>query len=118
MSLATSLQRVASQLITKFGGAVTIRRIGTGIYNPTTGTVSESDAEVSIRGVVQGVSSRSVNDLVRATDKLLLIAATDVNFKPLTSDEVIIGGVTHQVIDVQTIEQDNIAITYELVLRS
>jgi hypothetical protein len=31
---------------------------------------------------------------------------------------VVIGGVLHQVIRVTTIEQDNTAITYELILRA
>lgn len=102
----------------KFGSTTTIRRIGTGIYNPVTGTVSQANAETSIKGIIQGVNQRAVNDLVRATDKLLLIAAADVSFTPTTSDEIIISGITHQVIAVQTIEQDNTPITYELILRS
>lgn len=101
----------------KFGGVVTIKRQITGVYNPTTGTATTTAAETTIRGVLQAVNQRSVTDMVRTTDKVLLIAAADVTTAPTTDDEVIIGGVTHQVITVDTIEQDSIPITYELVLR-
>jgi hypothetical protein len=59
-----------------------------------------------------------VNDLIQAGDKKLIIAAFDLNgTTPKTADRVLIGGVTHQIIMVRTIEQDNTAITYELILR-
>jgi hypothetical protein len=41
-----------------------------------------------------------------------------VALTPSTADRVIISTVSHQIITVQTIEQDNQAITYELVLRA
>jgi hypothetical protein len=101
----------------KFGGTATIRRVTTGTYNPATGTVSESTSDTAVRGVLQDVNLREVNDLIRATDKRLLIAAADLAAAPTTADEVIITGATYQVIRVDTIEQDNTAITYELILR-
>jgi len=36
---------------------------------------------------------------------------------PTTADRVIIGGRSHQIIEIRTIEQDNTAITYEMILR-
>jgi len=56
--------------------------------------------------------------LIQATDKKLLIAAADVGTVPTTADEVIITGTTYQVVRVFTIEQDNTAITHELILRA
>ena len=118
MSLATSLRKTASKLMSKFGGATTIRRVSTGVYNATTGTVSQTTADTTVRGVLEDVNLREVNDLIQATDKRLLIAAADLNATPTTADEVVIGGTVYQVIRVTTIEQDNTAITYELILRA
>lgn len=117
MSLATPLRKVASKLMAKFGGTATIRFASPGVYNATTGTVSETISDVAVRGVLEDVNQREVNDLIQAGDKRLLIAAADVATAPSTDDRVLIGGVTHQVIRVDTIEQDNTAITYELILR-
>jgi hypothetical protein len=118
MSLANPLRKVASKLMAKFGGVATIRRVTPGVYNPTTGTASEVTADTVVRGVMEDVNVREVNDLIQSGDKRLTIAAADVTTAPVTADRVLIGGITHQVIRVTTIEQDNTAITHELILRA
>lgn len=117
MTLANPLRKVASKLMARFGGVAIIRRVAPGIYNPTTGTVSETTADTTVRGVLEDVNLREVNDLIQAGDKRLLIAAADIASAPTTADRVIIESRTLQVIEVRTIEQDNTAITYELILR-
>lgn len=118
MTLATPLRKVASKLMAKFGGTVTIRRVTPSTYNTTTGAITETTADTSVRGVLEDVNLREVNELIQAGDKRLTIAAADVTNAPTTTDRVLIGGISHQVIRVQTIEQDNTAITYELILRA
>ena len=118
MTLASPLRKVASKLMAKFGGVATIRRVTPGIYNPTTGTASETTADTAVRGVLEDVNVREVNDLIQSGDKRLTVAAADVTTAPVTADRVLIGGVTHQIIRVTTIEQDNTAITHELILRA
>lgn len=118
MALANPLRKVASKLMAKFGGVVTINRVTAGVYNPTTGTASEVIADTAVRGVLEDVNVREVNDLIQSGDKRLTVAAADVAAVPSTADRVLIGGVTHQVIRVTTIEQDNTAITHELILRA
>lgn len=117
MSLASSLGKVASKLVDKFGGEVTIRRVTPGTYNPTTGTSGETVVDTVIQGVLRDVTRREVGDLVQAGDKRLLIAATAVDATPTPADRVIVTGRSLQVIEVRTVEQDNTAITYELLLR-
>ncbi len=117
MTLAVPLRKVASKLMAKFGGVATLRRVTPGIYNPTTGTVSESTSDTALRGVLEDVSLREVNDLIQAGDKRLTIAAADTAAVPTTADRVIISNRSLQIIEVRTIEQDNTAITYELILR-
>ena len=118
MTLASPLRKVASKLMAKFGGVATIRRVTPGIYNPTPGTASETTADTAVRGVLEDVNVREVNDLIQSGDKRLTVAAADVTTAPVTADRVLIGGVTHQIIRVTTIEQDNTAITHELILRA
>jgi len=118
MTLATPLRKVATKLMSKFGGDVTLRTVTPGVYNPTTGTASEVTSDVIIKGVLEDVNAREVNDLIQAGDRRLTIAAADVSAAPTTADRVVISSVVHQVIRVTTIEQDNQPITYELILRS
>ena len=118
MTLATPLRKVATKLMSKFGGDVTLRTIATGIYNPTTGTASEVTSDASIKGVLEDVNAREVNDLIQAGDRRLTIAAADVTAAPTTADRLIIQGKVFQIVRIATIEQDNQPITYELILRA
>ena len=118
MALSGPLRKVASKVITKFGGEVTIRRITVGAYNTSTGTAAETTSDTVLRGVLEDVNVREVNDLIQSGDKRLTVAAADVAAVPSTADRVLIGGVTHQIIRVTTVEQDNTAITHELILRA
>jgi hypothetical protein len=117
MTLAVPLRKVASKLMAKFGGEVTIRRVTLGAYNTTTGTAAETTSDTAIRGVLEDVNLREVNDLIQTGDKRLIIAAADTAAVPTTADRVIISTRSLQVIEVRTIEQDNTPITYELILR-
>lgn len=117
MALATSLRSVASKLVAKFGGTATLRRVTVGSYNSTTGAVTETTTDTALRGVLQDVTKREVNDLIQAGDKRFIIAAADTSTVPTTADRVIIDNRNLQVVEVRTIEQDNTPITYELILR-
>ena len=118
MALASALQKTASKLMSKFGGALTYRRVTSGAYNASTGAVTETATDYAMRGVLQDVTAREANELIQAGDKRLFIAATDLAVTPSTADRVIISTVSHQIISVQTIEQESQPITYELVLRA
>ena len=118
MAFSSSLRKVANKVVSKFGGDVTVRIVTGGSYNTTTGAVTESESDSTIKGVLSDVALREVNELVQAGDKRLLIAASAVNTAPETKDRVVIGGVAHQIIQVNITEQDNTAIVYELILRA
>jgi hypothetical protein len=118
MALATSLRSVASKLMAKFGGEVTYRSVTAGAYNTTTGASAETVTNIDIRGVIEDVRRSEVNDLVQQGDKRLIIAALDLNgTTPTTADRIVLNNRSLQIIEVRTIEQDNTAITYELILR-
>jgi hypothetical protein len=117
MALSTSLRKTASKLMLKFGGEMTFRRITVGAYDPNTGTASSSASTSTVRGVLEDVAEREVNDLIRGTDKKLTVAAADLSFEPAVSDQVSVGGRTLQTIQVNRIEQDNTAIVFEIFLR-
>lgn len=117
MALATPLRKVASKLMARFGGAAVIRKTTTGVYNSTTGTASKANTDIALRGILEDINKREVNDLVQAGDKRLTIAAADITTAPTTADCVVINSRVHQIIRVTTIEQDNQPITHELILR-
>ena len=118
MALADSLARVASNVLKQFGGDVTVRIVAAGAYNTSDGTIAETESDTNIKGVVQNIAQSEVNELVQASDKRLIVAAKELATAPETKDRVVISSVVHQIVEVQTIDHDNTAITYELVLRA
>ena len=118
MALAGSLAKVASTLIGKFGADVTVRFVTAGAYNTTTGTVTESTSDTSIKGIVDSIGSREVEGLTKTTGKRLTVAASDLTTAPNPKDRVVISSVEYQIVTVNTQEQEGTAITYELFLRA
>lgn len=118
MALVDSLKKVSSKVIAKFGGDVTVRIVTAGAYDTSDGTIAETESDTTIKGILEDVSLREVNELVQAGDKRLTVAADDLTTAPETKDRVVISSVVHQIIRVETTEQDNTAITFELILRA
>jgi len=117
MSLANALKKAASASLKKLGGDVTIRQVTAGSYNTTTGAITESTSDTTIKGVVSNVARNEVNDLIESQDKRLTISAGDLTFAPTTKDRVVISSVEFKIIQVITEEQNNIPVKFDLILR-
>tara|TARA_R100001086_G_scaffold2073_1_gene1412 strand:+ start:175 stop:528 length:354 start_codon:yes stop_codon:yes gene_type:complete len=117
MSLANALKKAASKTLSKLGGDVTIRRVSTGSYNTSTGAITETTSDTTIKGVLDNVSRSQVNDLIESQDKILTISANDITFVPTTKDRVVISSVEFKIISISVNEQNNTPISFELVLR-
>ena len=117
MSIANSLKKAASSTIKVLGGDITYRRVTTGIYNPTSGSMSEVKTDVNIKGVVSNVARSEITDLVSSQDKRLTISAGDITFTPTTFDRVVIGSTEFKIVQINTNEQDNTAISFDIFLR-
>ena len=117
MSIAKALKKAASKTIKVLGGDITYRRVTTGIYNPTSGSMSEVKTDVNIKGVVSNVTRSEVSDLVSSQDKRLTISAGDITFTPTTFDRVVISGTEYKIIQINVNEQNNVAVSFDIFLR-
>ena len=117
MSLAKALKKAASASLKKLGGDVTIRQVTLGSYNTTTGAITESTSDTTIKGVLSNVTRNQVNDLIESQDKQRTISAGDITFVPTTKDRVVISSVEFKIIQVLTNEQNNTAVSFDLILR-
>ena len=117
MSLANALKKAASASLKKLGGDVTIRQVTVGAYNTTTGAITESTSDTTIKGALINVSKNQVNDLIESQDKLLTISAGDLTFAPTTKDRVVISSVEFKIIQVIVNEQNNTPVSFDLILR-
>tara|TARA_Y100000004_G_scaffold59041_1_gene65669 strand:+ start:13378 stop:13734 length:357 start_codon:yes stop_codon:yes gene_type:complete len=118
MGLAKGLKKVSSKTLLRLGGTVTIKRTTNSSYNDTTGEVIKDETSINVKGNLENVSSVEVNDLVSQEDKKLSISAEGLTFTPTTKDKVIISSIEYKIVRVDTNEQDNTAIYYDLFLRA
>ena len=116
--LSKSFRKVSSTVLGKLGGDVTFKRITHGSYDTATGSISESITSTTIKGILQNVNQREINDLIKENDKILTIAAKDLEQTPTTSDRVLIASIEYQIIRINTDENDNENIKYEIYLRA
>ena len=111
-----AIKNVAS--IQGFGQDVTIRTITAGSYNTTTGVISESNSDATVKAVLEDVNMREVNELIQAEDKKITISAGDVTTKPTTKDKVVISNILYNIIRVFTKTSVGTDISYTLFLRT
>ena len=96
---------------------MTIRQVTAGSYNTTTGAITETTSDTTIKGSLNNVNRSEVNDLIESQDKILTISAGDLTFVPTTKDRVVISSVEFKIISISINEQNNTPVSFELVLR-
>jgi hypothetical protein len=90
-------------------------------YNPTTGAVTGSDTNVSVKGVITRISSNEDEGLYQTTDVKIIIGANELgDYYPTEADRVQYpqAGVTREgkIINIQTARGDN-PIFHTLIVR-
>ena len=116
MSIANALKKVLSNK--KLSTDITFRSVSAGSYNTTTGVITETNTDTSIRGILEDINNREVNELIEATDKKINIAAASLSSTPTTKDKVIVGSVTYSIIRVETNQLANDKLTFVCYLRT
>jgi len=116
MSISNALKKVLTNK--KLSADITFRAVSAGSYNTTTGVITESNTDTSIRGVLEDINNREVNELIEATDKKINIAAASLSSTPTTKDKVIVGSVTYSIIRVETNQLANDKLTFVCYLRT
>ena len=116
MSIANALKKVLSNK--KLSADITFRSVSAGSYNTTTGVITETNTDTSIRGILEDINNREVNELIEATDKKINIAAASLSSTPTTKDKVIVGSVTYSIIRVETNQLANDKLIFVCYLRT
>jgi len=116
MSISNALKKVLTNK--KLSADITFRAVSAGSYNTTTGVITESNTDTSIRGVLEDINNREVNELIEATDKKINIAAASLSSTPTTKDKVIVGSVTYSIIRIETNQLANDKLTFVCYLRT
>ena len=113
---------VPASILSSWGQTLTFVKTTTPrTYNPTTGAVTGSDTNVSVKGVITRISSNEDEGLYQTTDVKIIIGANELgNYYPTEADRVQYpqAGVTREgkIINIQTARGDN-PIFHTLIVR-
>ena len=116
MGISSALKKVLTNK--KLSADITFRSVSAGSYNTTTGVITETNTDTTIRGVLENINLREVNELIEATDKKIQIAAASLSSTPTTKDKVIVGSVTYSIIRIETNQFANEKLSFVCYLRT
>ena len=115
MGISSAIKKVLTNK--KLSADITFRSVSAGSYNTTTGVITETNTDTSIKGVLEDINLREVNELIEATDKKIQIAAASLSSTPTTKDKVIVGSITYSIIRIETNQFANEKLTFVCYLR-
>ena len=118
MSKFKGFRQASSNILRAFGGSITYQQIATGLYNSSTGTISETITEHTIKGFLENVVNAEVNELISQNDKKLNVSAQDLTFTPTTKDKIIISSIEYKIIQIDTDMAENTDVKYIFYLRA
>ena len=116
MGISSALKKVLTNK--KLSADITFRSVSAGSYNTTTGVITETNTDTSIKGVLEDLNLREVNELIEATDKKIQIAAASLSSTPTTKDKVIVGSITYSIIRIETNQFANEKLSFVCYLRT
>lgn len=107
------------ELITEAGRDVKLVKPSGAIYDPVTGTYSGGAAnEVTVKAVFTHYKLKDVDgELIRADDKMCLVAASSLAAEPTTSDKIKEGSMEWAVVSVKVIKPGDVALLYKIQVR-
>ena len=110
-------RQVASDMVNKFGKAITLIRVTEGTYDLTSGTTTNTEVLSSINCVVTEFTSYDfVNGLAVQGDKKVIIAAQDVAI-PSLADKLTVDGVTYSIVSIGSTSSGELDAIYTLQAR-
>lgn len=109
------LAATAARLIAASGRNLTLRRHGTGAYDPATGEAASDPQDVTVRGVVTNYRRHEIDgQRVCAGDQRVLLGAASA---PAVGDAIVDGAVLLRVVAVQKIMPGDTALLYDVQAR-
>lgn len=111
-------------MLAKFGLPVTLKQQSGGTYNPATGSYSGGfEFEYPCTGLIRfpNFMGRGEQWLagveVQATDKFLLLAASDLEVEPAPGDKLDVGGVDYVILVSMPLEPGGVKLLYRVLAR-
>lgn len=100
---ASSFLDLAKFSINDFGAVVTLRKVDTENYDPTTGDLSTGATDYPTKGLIDHYGEYFIaQGLAAAGDRKVTLAASNLNVTPVQGDKIIIGTEVFDIVNVHT----------------
>lgn len=112
------IAKAAKDQIADKGRSVTISRGGDD-FDPSTGIMGGTATTTVVKAVVSGFKTHQIDGtVIKAGDKMFLIAADGLTIKPDESDKIVDGAETYQVQNVEAVQPGDTALLYKVQARA
>lgn len=100
------------------GMAASYVSVTNGVYNPSTGSVTATEATTQVSVVRLSYSEYEMNNTqIKQGDIKVLMDATSLSEDPKTEDKIVMNSETWNIIDIKPLDPAGIVVMYELRLR-
>ena len=113
---------IPAQVLSQFGQDITyIKTTTPRTYNPTTGAVTGSDTNVTVKGVISQVNSGETEGVLQGTNVTVLIGASELgDYYPTQADRIQYtqsgSNIQGKIVSIRTYRGDS-PVYHELVVR-
>lgn len=116
MSLYDALALTTDELLDEFGQPITIRRTAS-VYDPATGTSSQSTVDTMAYGAKLPYGDRAIDGtLIQSGDEQVYVSPVNV-VSIEVGDKIIIGADTYSIVRVKTTAPAGVAVIHEVQVR-
>lgn len=113
-----ALEDDVALLVDDEGRAMTLRRVSSGAYSPSTSSASITSVEVKVKGFLLNYrDDRREDSLVKMGDRKAVIKAKGVSVAPQIKDILIIDNREFQIVNTRIIEQKGETVAYICQIR-
>jgi len=114
----SGLNASTADLISAFGRTMVLRSRSAAPYDPATSSVAVTTTDYSVRAVFPATRrNRRGGESAAEEGKTVLVAAKGLPAKPVERDQIIDGGDTYQVLEVEEVKPGDTALLYVVKVR-
>jgi len=116
MALSNEMQKVATDLINKFGSTVILKKPSSSNYDIASGRNIVADGtQISHKANIESYSSEEIKGLVQSGDIRIMIATTD--YVSVQKDKIIFNSIEYNIINVEPLYLQDAVIAQTLQVR-
>lgn len=113
----TKTRATSQRLIASAGQAVTLTRLGDGVYDPQTGTVARSGTTYSGYGAPVNYAQRDIDGTMILRTDVRVLLGPQIGANPTTGDTLTVGGDIYTVVASNPLAPGGVVVLHDVQCR-